>query len=83
MNKHFEDAWYYVGRAADHLWIGLHEELQPVFDAIDERFGDEDETAAELTGFDRVRTELETVRRDPVGTARERFEEYRERQPAE
>ena len=83
MNKHFEDAWYYLRRAAHHLRIGLNEELEPVFDAIDERFGDGDETEEAPTGLDRVRTELGTVRRDPVGTARERFDAYRERLPAE
>jgi hypothetical protein len=81
MNKHFEDAWYYLGRAIDHLRIGLEEELEPFLAALQERFGED--STAEPTGFDRVRTEFEEVRRDPVGTARERYEAYRERSPAE
>jgi hypothetical protein len=81
MNKHFEDAWYYLGRAADHLRIGLEEELEPFLAAYHERFGEQDDE--DPTGFDRVKSEFETVRRDPVGAARERYEEYRERRPAE
>lgn len=30
MNKHFEDAWYYMRRAGTHLGAGLREELTPV-----------------------------------------------------
>ena len=83
MNRHFEDAWYYLGRAADHLRIGLEEELEPFLAAVQERFGDEAAAEPEPTGLDRVRTEFEEVRRDPVGTARERYETYRSRQAAE
>jgi hypothetical protein len=83
MNKHFEDAWYYLGRAADHLRIGLEEELEPFLAAVQDRVGEGDEAEAEPTGFDRVRTEFKEVRQDPVGTARERYEAYRGRRPAE
>jgi hypothetical protein len=81
MNKHFQDAWYYLRRAADHLRIGLEEELEPVVAAYHERFGEEEDEPE--SRFDRVRSEFETVRDDPVGTARERVAEYRERRPAE
>lgn len=30
MNKHFEDAWYYLRRAWAHLSTGIREELAPV-----------------------------------------------------
>lgn len=82
MNKHFEDAWYYLRRAGGHLRIGLEEELEPFLAAYHERFGEPDEDT-EPTGLDRVKTEFEAVRHDPVGTARERYEEYRGRPPAE
>jgi len=29
MNKHFEDAWYYLRRAWTHLTAGVREELAP------------------------------------------------------
>ncbi|PSQ39186.1 hypothetical protein BRD13_03950 [Halobacteriales archaeon SW_5_70_135] len=30
MNKHFEDARYYLKRAGEHAKLGLREELEPV-----------------------------------------------------
>jgi hypothetical protein len=85
MNKHFEDAWYYLGRAADHLRIGLEEELEPLEAALRERFGwEEEEDEESQTRLDRFRSELGSVdRRAPVRKARERFEEYRGEPPAE
>ena len=79
MNKHFEDAWYYLGRAFDHLRIGLEEELAPLESAMRERFGWEGEDD-EQTRLDRFRSEIRKVEeREPVRTARERIEGYRER----
>jgi hypothetical protein len=82
MNKHFEDAWYYLGRAVDHLRIGLEEELAPLESAMRERFGWEVED--EQTRLDRFRSELGKVEeREPVRRARERIDEYRGKRPAE
>jgi hypothetical protein len=82
MNKHFEDAWYYLGRAFDHLRLGLTEELEPLESAMRERFGWED-PSAEQTRLDRFRTGLRGVdRTEPVRRARERLDEYRQ-PPAE
>ena len=84
MNKHFEDAWYYLGRAVDHLRIGLEAELAPLDGAMREQFGwdeeDEDETRTRL---DRVKTEFGRVDTEPVRKARERIDQYRGRPPAE
>jgi hypothetical protein len=83
MNKHFEDAWYYLGRAADHLRIGLEEEFAPLEAAMRERFGWEDDEG-EQTRLDRFRLEVRKVEeREPLRAARERFEEYRGKPPAE
>ena len=80
MNKHFEDAWYYLRRAFDHLRIGLEEELAPLEAAMRERFGWEDEDD-EQTRLDRFRSEIRKVEeREPVRTARERIEGYRKRE---
>jgi hypothetical protein len=80
MNKHFEDAWYYLGRAFDHLRVGLEEELAPLESAMRERFGWEDEDD-EQTRLDRFRSEIRKVEeREPVRKARERIEGYRGRE---
>jgi hypothetical protein len=84
MNKHFQDAWYYLRRAFDHLRIGLTEELAPVEAAMRERFGwEEDDTDEPRTRLDRVRTEFRNVDAEPVRKARERIDQYRDRPPAE
>jgi hypothetical protein len=84
MNKHFQDAWYYLRRAFDHLRIGLTEELAPVEAAMRERFGwEEDDTEEPRTRLDRVRTEFRNVDAEPVRKARERIDQYRGRPPAE
>jgi hypothetical protein len=85
MNKHFEDAWYYLGRALHHLRIGLEEELAPLESAMRERFGWEEDEGVESetqTRLDRFRTELRKVdTTESVQKARERIDEYR-RKPA-
>ncbi|WP_372910664.1 hypothetical protein [Salinigranum sp.] len=84
MNKHFQDAWYYLRRAFDHLRIGLTEELAPVEAVMRERFGwEEDDTEEPRTRMDRVRTEFRNVDAEPVRKARERIDQYRGRPPAE
>ena len=85
MNKHFQDAWYYLGRAVDHLRTGLTEELAPVEAAMRERFGweEDDDDDEQKTRFDRVKTEFRKVDTEPVRKARERIGEYRGRPPAE
>jgi hypothetical protein len=84
MNKHFQDAWYYLRRAFDHLRIGVAEELAPVEAAMRARFGWEEADAEEpRTRLDRVRTEFRNVDAEPVRKARERIDQYRGRPPAE
>ena len=43
MSKHFEDARYYLGRAAEHAKAGIKEELEPVEARVKELVGQEDE----------------------------------------
>jgi hypothetical protein len=83
MNKHFEDAWYYLRRAVDHLRIGLEEELAPLEAAMRERFGWESDDDEPQTRLDRFKTEVRKVDTEPVRKARERIGEYRGRPPAE
>jgi len=45
MSKHFEDARYYLGRAAEHAKAGVKEELEPV-----EALGKRISSASSTTG---------------------------------
>jgi hypothetical protein len=58
MNKHFQDAWYYLRRAGSHLGAGLREELEPVERRVRRAVGREREEEPEPTGRERIETEL-------------------------
>ena len=55
MNKNFEDAWYYERRAAEHLYRGIREELEPVERRLREATGREKE---EMTRTEKWRAEI-------------------------
>ena len=61
MNRHFEDAWYYLRRAGNHLAVGLREEAELVERRVREALGRE--PAPEPTGRERLETELRGVPR--------------------
>ncbi|WP_158058842.1 DUF7553 family protein [Halorussus halophilus] len=46
MNKNFKDAWYYERRAAQHLYRGIREELEPVENRIRKATGREKEAVS-------------------------------------
>ena len=82
MNKHFEDARYYIGRATEHAKEGIREELEPIEERFREMTGKEEEP--EPSRLDRVQGELEKVQgraqgetKEAVGKARERIKQYR------
>ncbi|MGM0592332.1 MAG: DUF7553 family protein [Halobacteriota archaeon] len=91
MNKHFEDAQYYLGRAVEHGKAGLREELE----AVERRFrtltGREEEP--ELSRVEKIQAELKELEtraegesRKAIADARERIDQYRGRrkqQPSE
>ena len=91
MNKHFEDARYYLGRATEHAKEGIREELEPV----EERFremtgGEEEEEEPEPGRLDRLQRDLadledraEGEAKEAVQNARERIRRYRGEDAAE
>ena len=89
MNKHFEDARYYIGRATEHAKEGIREELEPIEERFRQMTGKEDEEP-EPGRLDRVQDELEKVQgraqgetKEAVGKARERIQQYRGQESSE
>jgi hypothetical protein len=86
MNRHFEDARYYLKRAGEHAAEGVKEELKPVEERLRELAGREAEP--EPTRLDRIRDELTEMERraegeakSAIGDARGRLRTYREAEP--
>ncbi|WP_418281627.1 DUF7553 family protein [Halorubrum sp. DTA98] len=84
MSKHFEDARYYLGRAAEHAKAGIEEELEPLRSRIQDLLGDEAEP--EPSRLDRLQSDLAELEaradgeaREAVAAARERIDAYRGR----
>ena len=85
MSKHFEDARYYLGRAAEHAKAGVKEELEPVEARVKDLVGIEaEEEAPEPSRLDRLQADLKKLEgraegeaREAVVSARERVAEYR------
>jgi hypothetical protein len=85
MNKHFEDARYYLGRATEHAKEGVLEELEPIERRFKELTGEEDEP--EPSRLERIQGELEELEaraegeaKEAVADARERIRRYRGRE---
>ncbi|WP_280586664.1 hypothetical protein [Halorubrum sp. Boch-26] len=91
MSKHFEDARYYLGRAAEHAKAGVVEELEPVEARVKELVGVEEEAEEpEPSRLDRIQADLQQLEeraegeaREAVASARERVKEYRGHDAAE
>ncbi|MFC5279029.1 hypothetical protein ACFPM1_09710 [Halorubrum rubrum] len=92
MSKHFEDARYYLGRAAEHAKAGVKEELEPLQDRVSKLVGDEPEEEPEPSRLEKLQADLKSLEeraegeaREAVKSARERVEAYRKRdeQPSE
>jgi len=88
MSKHFEDARYYLGRAAEHAKAGVKEELEPVEARVKDLVGIE-EAEPEPSRLDRLQADLKRLEeraegeaREAVASARERVAEYRGRDAA-
>jgi len=82
MNKHFEDAQYYLKRALETAADGVREELEPVETRFREMTGRE--KAPETSRLDSVQTELRDIEgraegeaRKAIGKAREQISAYR------
>ncbi|MDS0259136.1 hypothetical protein NDI56_06995 [Haloarcula sp. S1CR25-12] len=88
MNKHFEDARYYLKRAGETAGKGLKEELEPVEARFRKLTGAEEEP--EPSRLEAVKADLKTLQEraegeaeTAIGQARERIGNYRGKQPAE
>ncbi len=86
MSKHFEDARYYLGRAAEHAKAGIQEELEPVQQRVSKLVGDEPEEEPEPSRLDKLQADLKDLEeraegeaREAVASARERVDAYRSR----
>ena len=77
MNKHFEDAWYYLRRAGNHLGAGLREELAPVEQRVRAWTGRDVES--EPSRGERVRENVREVERKAQRRARGAVQGARER----
>jgi hypothetical protein len=84
MSKHFEDARYYLGRAAEHAKAGVKEELEPVEARVKELVGREDEAEPEPSRLDKLQADLKQLEeraegeaREALASARKRVTEYR------
>jgi molecular chaperone GrpE (heat shock protein) len=83
MNKHFEDAQYYLKRAGETAAEGVKEEIEPLADRVKDVAGIEDEP--EPSRVDRLREDLEELQeraegetKEAIGNARERLRFYRD-----
>ena len=84
MSKHFEDARYYLGRAAEHAKAGVKEELEPVEVRVKDLVGIGEDEEPEPSRLDRLQADLKQLEeraegeaREAVASARERVAEYR------
>ena len=71
MNKHFEDALYYLRRAGEHAKAGLQEELEPVEAKLREVTGREREEEVPGTRLDRLQHELKGIERRAEGESKQ------------
>jgi hypothetical protein len=83
MSKHFEDARYYLGRAAEHAKAGVKEELEPIEGRVKALIGAEEEEP-EPSRLDRIQADLKQLEeraegeaREAIASARARMKEYR------
>ena len=87
MNKHFEDAQYYLARAGETASKGLREEFEPVEARFRALTGTEEEP--EPTRLDVVKADLKALQvraegeaETALGQAREKISAYRGTPPA-
>ena len=76
MNKHFEDARYYLKRAAETAKLGVTEELEPLRERFEAIRGTEEEEL-EPTRVEKLRAELEELEKKAEGEAKEAIGEAR------
>lgn len=85
MNKHFEDAQYYLKRAGETAKKGVVEELEPIQERIETVTGGEDEP--EAGRLREIRADLQEIQgraegeaKEAIADARERIDAYRKKE---
>lgn len=78
MNKHFEDAKYYLKRAGETAKAGVAEEIEPVRERVTDLIESEEEEAVPGR-FDEVREDLKELQQKAEGETREAIEDARAR----
>lgn len=78
MNKHFEDAKYYLKRAGETAKAGVTEEIEPVRERVTDLIEREEEEAVPGR-FDEVREDLKELQQKAEGETREAIEDARAR----
>lgn len=78
MNKHFEDARYYLKRAGETAKAGVSEELSPLRERVNDLI-DQEEEEPETGRFEEVRAELKELQKKAEGETREAIADARER----
>jgi hypothetical protein len=77
MNRHFEDARYYLKRAGETARKGVEEELEPVQERVRELTGGEEDP--EPGRLEEIRSDLEDIQNRAEGEAKEAIGEAREK----
>lgn len=77
MNKHFEDARYYLKRAGETATKGVREELEPVEDRFRELTGKEEDP--EPSRLDAVKADLKELQGKAEGEAEQAIADAREK----
>jgi uncharacterized protein YjbJ (UPF0337 family) len=79
MNRNFEDARYYLGRAAETAKAGLKEEVENIEDRVRDLTGLEDNEEPEAGRIEHLQQDLVELEERVEGEARERVMEARQR----
>lgn len=77
MNRHFEDAQYYLKRAGQTAKRGIEKELEPIERRVRELTGQEKDP--EPSRLEEIRADLTDIERRAEGEAREAIENARRR----
>lgn len=77
MNKHFEDARYYLKRAGETAKAGVAEELEPVRERFQKLTGGDEEP--EPGRLEEIREELTELAEKAEGEAKEAIKDAREK----
>ena len=78
MNKHFEDAKYYLNRAGETAKAGVSEEIDPVRERVNDLIDREQEEPGPGR-FDQVRADLKELQEKAEGETHEAIEDARDR----